>query len=461
MNSFSSGNASVLGSVLMTSSKANAGQKPNEARDSGAEFHAAMQDVARTKPAARPEPAARQRQADRAEPPPVPASHAETAPTRGEEHEPVDKTATPDTEQPADEATQPTAELASDAAVDSAPEEASEEVSALLVEAGLMGLNETTKTVTDSSTLLAPVVVPENAELDPDLLIAPLAPEMSGATAEEAALGGITLPPQTGTPAATPDASARLRNLVGEGSKTTNLSLSAEESIDGLKTAVAETSDGESGLLDLDGEPSLEDFKLPFSRLLAAQGVAGKEAQTVEQNLAKLLNPSAAPAIDAATRPVEAQAQAPSQRGFIVQTGVPMALGQPRWGQAVGERVLWLAAQNVSSAELRLDPPELGPMQVRVSIHQDQASVSFSSPHPLVREALDQSATRLREMFNEQGLNLTRMDVSAQSFARPNARDETESGGSGHGTDAEMEEEENLVGMTTDAARVRLVDHYA
>ena len=458
MNSFSSGNASVLSSVLMTSNKASAGQKPNEARDSGAEFHAAMQDVARTKPAARPEPAARQRPADRAEPRPAPASHVKTAPTRGEEHKPVDKTAKPDVKQPADEVTQTTAGLASDAA-DGASRETGEEASVLLAEAGLMGLGEATKTATDNSTPLAPEVVSANAELDPDLLIAPLAPEMSGATVEDAAVGGITLPPLNGTPAATTDASARLRNLVGEGSKTANLAVG--ESIDGLKTAVAETSDGEGGLLELDGETSLEDFKLPFSRLLAAQGVAGKEAQTVEQNLAKLLNPSAAPAIDAATRPAEAQAQAPSQRGFIVQTGVPMALGQPRWGQAVGERVLWLAAQNVSSAELRLDPPELGPMQVRVSIHQDQASVSFSSPHPLVREALDQSATRLREMFNEQGLNLTQMDVSDQSFARQNARDETASGGSGHGTDAEMEEEENLVGITTDAARVRLVDHYA
>ena len=66
MNYFSSGNTSALSSVLLTSSKTHAGPKPSEARDSGAEFHTAMQDVARTKNTARPEPLARQRQADRA-----------------------------------------------------------------------------------------------------------------------------------------------------------------------------------------------------------------------------------------------------------------------------------------------------------------------------------------------------------------------------------------------------------
>ena len=100
-------------------------------------------------------------------------------------------------------------------------------------------------------------------------------------------------------------------------------------------------------------------------------------------------------------------------------------------------------------------------MQVRVSIQHDQASVSFSSPHPMVREALDQSATRLREMFSEQGLNLTNMDVSDQSFARQNARDEASSGGGGNGSDADIDDEEAPVGITTDIARLRLVDHYA
>src|SRR5690606_8466661 len=137
--------------------------------------------------------------------------------------------------------------------------------------------------------------------------------------------------------------------------------------------------------------------------------------------------------------------------------GVAPQLGQPQWSQAVGERVLWLAAQNISTAELRLDPPELGPMQVRVTVHQDQVQVNFTSPHAGVREALDQGAARLREMFNEQGLNL-HLDVSDQSLAR---RDDGEkaSGGRANNEDAEAASEAALV--ETEVRPLRLIDHYA
>ena len=461
MNYFSSGNTSALSSVLLTSSKTHAGPKPSEARDSGAEFHTAMQDVARTKNTARPEPVARQRQAERAESHPAPAGNRETDAAHVEGNTPVDKTTKPGEKQPADEAVEPTVASSSGETGNDALKETGAETSVLLAEAGLVGPTETTEITPDKTSLLAPnaEAAPEDAELETALLITPLAPEVSGATPLETAADGITLPPVAGIPATTPEAAARLRNLVSDSSKTANLSLAIDEPTDGLKAAVAEIPEGENGLLELDGELSLEDFKLPFSRLLAANGVTGKEAQMTEQSLTKLVSAASPQMIDAASRPAETQA--PSQRGFVVQTGVPMTLGQPRWGQAVGERVLWLAAQNVSSAELRLDPPELGPMQVRVSIQHDQASVSFSSPHPMVREALDQSATRLREMFSEQGLNLTNMDVSDQSFARQNARDEASSGGGGNGSDADIDDEEAPVGITTDIARLRLVDHYA
>lgn len=461
MNHFSSSNTSALSSVLLTSSKTNTGPKPSEARDSGAEFHAAMQDVARTKNAARPEPVARQHQADRTENRPASANNTEAASTRAEEQKPVDKTTKPGAKQPADEAVESTVASSSDEADNDALKETGADTSVLLAEAGLVGPTETTEIAPDKTSLLVPnaEAAPEDAELETELLISPLAPDVSGATPLETAAAGITLPPVAGVPAAIPDAVARLRNLVSDSSKTANLSLAVDEPTDGLKAVLTETPEGENGLLELDGELSLEDFKLPFSRLLAANGVAGKEAQVAEQSLTKLVNPSSPQIIDTASRPAETQA--PSQRGFVVQTGVPMTLGQPRWGQAVGERVLWLAAQNVSSAELRLDPPELGPMQVRVSIQNDQATVSFSSPHPMVREALDQSAARLREMFSEQGLNLTNMDVSDQSFARQNSRDEASTGGSANGSDADIDDEETLVGVTTDIARLRLVDHYA
>ncbi|MGV8836178.1 flagellar hook-length control protein FliK [Cellvibrio sp.] len=153
-----------------------------------------------------------------------------------------------------------------------------------------------------------------------------------------------------------------------------------------------------------------------------------------------------------------AETQSPATRAFVVQTGVPVAVGTPQWSQAVGDKVLWLAAQNVSSAEIRLDPPELGPMQVKVSVNQDQATVTFTSPHPAVREALDQQLNRLREMFSEQGLNLVNVDVSDKSFAQQKREQEESAKNSGsHGLD----EDELAPLAITQAISMRLVDHYA
>jgi len=146
----------------------------------------------------------------------------------------------------------------------------------------------------------------------------------------------------------------------------------------------------------------------------------------------------------------------PSERQFMVQSEVRVPVNQGQWGQAVGQRVLWLAAQNVSSAELRLDPPDLGPMQVKVTSHQDQISVTFTSPQVAVREALDQSATRLREMFAEQGLDLVDVNVSDQSADEQLAGDEQGQGQGGEGrSESEEDRPEEWVGASG------LVDHYA
>lgn len=173
-------------------------------------------------------------------------------------------------------------------------------------------------------------------------------------------------------------------------------------------------------------------------------------------SLVDAAKPAAAtsPALEALTRLTESQS--PAARAFVVQTAVPVTVGQPQWTQAVGEKVLWLAAQNVSAAEIRLDPPELGPMQVRVSVNQEQASVTFTSPHPMVRDVLDQQLNRLREMFAEQGLNLVNVDVSDKSFAQQE-REKSESGKS----QAVSEDEELAPLATTTLMPTRLVDHYA
>jgi flagellar hook-length control protein FliK len=93
-----------------------------------------------------------------------------------------------------------------------------------------------------------------------------------------------------------------------------------------------------------------------------------------------------------------------------VQMSAPA--GAPGWGEELGHRVMWLVGQRENVAELRLDPPELGSLEIRIRQKKDATSVSFVVQSSSAREAVESALPRLRELFAEAGLSLQSMDVS-------------------------------------------------
>lgn len=94
--------------------------------------------------------------------------------------------------------------------------------------------------------------------------------------------------------------------------------------------------------------------------------------------------------------------------------GAAVALRQSGWSQAVVDRVLWMSSQNIQSAEINLEPAELGRLAVRIDMSGDQAQVVFTSGQAGVRDVLESQLPRLRELFNQQGLNLADVNVASQ-----------------------------------------------
>ena len=88
-----------------------------------------------------------------------------------------------------------------------------------------------------------------------------------------------------------------------------------------------------------------------------------------------------------------------------------------QWNQQVGERINWMINGQMQRAEIRLDPPELGSLDIRLNIAKDnQASVLFYVNNTTAKEAIESAIPRLREMLEQQGLDLANVDVSQQSF---------------------------------------------
>lgn len=110
----------------------------------------------------------------------------------------------------------------------------------------------------------------------------------------------------------------------------------------------------------------------------------------------------------------------------VTQTPViDMPLKQQGWDEAMGQRVVWQINQKIQSADIRLNPPHLGPLEVRINMTEEGASVTFSSQHGAVRETVEAALPKLREMLEEQGINLANADVSEQSVAQQEYRGET------------------------------------
>lgn len=101
------------------------------------------------------------------------------------------------------------------------------------------------------------------------------------------------------------------------------------------------------------------------------------------------------------------------------QAALQQPLGKQGWDQELGSRLVWMNKQDVHSAQLRLNPAHLGPLEVRLSLQQDQtAHVAFLSNHASVRDAVEAAIPRLREMLAESGVNLADVDVSSQSHGQ-------------------------------------------
>ncbi|MGK5072132.1 flagellar hook-length control protein FliK [Janthinobacterium sp. ZB1P44] len=114
-------------------------------------------------------------------------------------------------------------------------------------------------------------------------------------------------------------------------------------------------------------------------------------------------------------------------------------VGSPAWDQQLGQKVVWMAAGGDQSATLTLNPPDLGPVQVVLTVTNDQADAAFMSAQPEVRQALEAAMPRLREMMSEAGIAFGSATVSAgtpeqQHHGERAASGERRGNGQGGGT---------------------------
>lgn len=98
----------------------------------------------------------------------------------------------------------------------------------------------------------------------------------------------------------------------------------------------------------------------------------------------------------------------------VTQTPLQLSQNQAEAAEALSEKVNIMMSKNLKYVDIRLDPPELGKMQIKLSMNQDQASVQFTVSNQGVREMVEQSLPRLREMMQQQGVQLSQSSVQQE-----------------------------------------------
>ena len=114
--------------------------------------------------------------------------------------------------------------------------------------------------------------------------------------------------------------------------------------------------------------------------------------------------------------PRSAPAHAPEQ------VAVASHVRDPRWADEFGTRIVTLVNQRESIASISLNPVDLGPVDVNVTVKDTQATIHFGAAQADTRALIEASLPRLRELLAAQGFQLMDASVS-QGFTRQSKSD--------------------------------------
>ena len=134
-----------------------------------------------------------------------------------------------------------------------------------------------------------------------------------------------------------------------------------------------------------------------------------------------------------------------------------------RFSPVMKQQLITMVSQGMQHAEIRLDPPELGQLMVRIQVQGDQTQVQFQVAQHQTRDLIEQAIPRLKELLSEQGMQLTDSQVSQDDREDGAEGDQgSEDNGGQLGSDLdELSSEELLISSKETTGYQSVVDYYA
>lgn len=157
------------------------------------------------------------------------------------------------------------------------------------------------------------------------------------------------------------------------------------------------------------------------------------------------------------TQPVGASNLTVAASRPATELSAPVQIYEQQAAAQLKDKVIYQVTNKIQSAEIRLNPEDLGSVQIKLNLQQDQLNLQFTVSQPQAKEALEQQMPRLRELLEQQGLALAQSHVEQRS----SQQQEQSRQFAGHSAGQNGQEAEATASAAPVRASDRLVDYYA
>lgn len=256
--------------------------------------------------------------------------------------------------------------------------------------------------------------MPLQATVSPDLTAAIDKPESAAELAGNAAAAAIAAAVGQALPPGKAAKSAETSRM-----ETTN----AVEA----KGGAAGRSGEKSSSSGLGGEVASDSPPVLVANATTASNAASQNAATIAASGANVgattgAASGATPAVTATNNPINLALpfdQALRQAEAKINVAIEAPVRSSAFAAELGDKVVWLATRQGQFADLSLNPPQMGPLEVRLNLSgSGDASAQFFSANPAVREAIDAALPKLRELMAQAGITLGDAEVREHAFNR-------------------------------------------
>ncbi|TCV95557.1 flagellar hook-length control protein FliK [Biostraticola tofi] len=158
-----------------------------------------------------------------------------------------------------------------------------------------------------------------------------------------------------------------------------------------------------------------------------------------------------APAVMASPAPASVSTAAPAAAANPHAPLLQQPLGTPAWQQALSQQLSLFLSKGTYHAELKLNPRDLGALQISMKLNNDQLQLHVMSENQQVRAAVEASMPYLRTSLAESGMTLSQSSVGPETTSQQRQADSENAGR--HSRQQQPENTDNALAIDEPSAR--------